>query len=849
MSADGKIAEYLRQGEHDKAIHAAMALCEDKGPERETGIEIARAAAAVYRDLIAAPVHQFAEAAPNALPAEVGQLVHKALQRLIRQTEEWETQLWSVHTERLAREIRDWTRMKHLDAAAANVGRMMALSEANQRNRRASYIGGILGTVLNNQKEAKDLLIRLHKGSSKYYVTPEEVALMDKTREERFGKIGSMNMDALEREYSSVLTGAIVELQRKMPEPNKMEEPGEDVLRDVGDNFRAILRVPIWREEPELLLDATRILVDFIPKQQSATAKLANVEGRAYGQLGYTAKKAILLTFQDIGKNKFFTGLYKSWATEYAGTDALRDIIELMGALRSSDFNEFLKIIRADTSKTGDYKSQVSTALSSIADDAAVEDLLGQLRSILSKRRLDNSQLREAEQLIDGLGNVLKSPRTDVEDVHRIREFARTHIPEDLTRLARHSALQLFVSRRDDLSAPQTQWAIRVLVRSIWMPDETTEHHKGGERQATELGFREPLVDSLARLGPLDPSTLIHAIEPLAARYGMAFVAAAELLQRLKLKESLTVLEHMLNTTLLHDENSVSTYQQESYWDAGKQQRVTLTKNKVIGPLVYAIGTIGGERSQEILLRYKDQISSGKVPPPDSDTAGYLQRFLGDAAFSKPEVDDDAPLPAASEADLKPLMKQLNSRYMFSGKQTRRAKKIEALTRLAQFTPVEAVDVVFKHLADKDALVASAAITCLSEYASMNKPKALRDLTINTCLDMFEDKDPAMRSGAVKLLREIGPTRKDVKPKITAFAKHVEKHEAKEALAAALRSVGSDTLTQLVVAEGGDAKADDKKAPGAVDKLEAKRQYLAARKQWIASGKVGDPPPKPPGID
>lgn len=847
-----QIGSYLRQGQARKALDAARQLCAEKGNGRETGIAIAKSAASVYRDLIAPPVHEFAEGAPSVIDGEAGPLVQKALQRLIRQTEEWEVRLWEVHSERLAREIRDWTRLGHFDAVCANIGRLMALVPSEKRRQRAGYIGGTLATVINNQKEARQVLKKLAHNAAQWHVEREEVVEMDRVRAARFDKIGSMDIDNIEREYSSTLTDAVVQIQRILPEPNQMGEPDETILREVGDTFRSILRVPIWREEPDLFLDATKVLVDFVPKEQSATAKLAKVEGRVYNQLGFQAKKAVLLTFQDIGRNNFFAGIYKAWAADYAGTDALREIIELMGALRSKEFNDFLKIVRADTKVSKSVHNQMSQALGSIADEEAADELLAQLRGILGKRRIESSEMREAEQVVTSLGQIVKSPRTGDEDRNRIWEFLRTHVPEDLSKLALHTALAVFTAKRESQTKPQRQWAIRVLVRSLWLPEETTEHHKGGERQTSIMGFREKVVEALEKLAPGEMDTLLHAMEPLVARFSMGFVAAAELFAKLKEPAALVLLERMLNTALMHDENSGTAYQRDYYWDTATQERKPLTKKEVIPPLVYAIGVTEDDKSKEILKRYQGMIASGRVSPPDGETAQHLERFLGDAAFAKKSGETAAGGEMPPE-EVKELLKQLRAGYLLSGKQKRRAKKIEALTRLAQATPVDALDEVFLHLADKDSLVASAAITCLTEYALPDKPKTHRDLTVNGALDLLESKDPAMREGAAKLLREIGPNRKDVKDKIVAFAKQVESLEAKDALARALRaSAGSETLSAMASALEGEeppgSKANTASATH-VGKLELKREYMQARKEWIAGGKKGEPPLRPEGID
>ncbi len=843
-----KMDANLRRGNPKGALEDARAYCQSAGATREAAIEIAKAAATAYRDLVAEPVHEFANSAAAELPSEVGVTVGKALLRLVRMTEEWEKKLWSIHAERLARELRDWTRMRHFEPAAANAARMMALVPEGERMRRATYIGNVLGTVINNQTEAKQVASLLARNANKYHVRPEEAEAIEAAREARIQKMVGVSLDNLEREYSSILTQYTVEIKGVLPDQNRMDDPDEGALRDAGDVFRSILRVPIWKQEPDLFLDATHVLLDFLPKEHTATAKASGADARLYNSLGMTAKKTVMQSFQEIGKNAFFTKLYKEWAKDYVGTDALGPIVEVMGALRSQDFADFFDIIKGDKKLSESVNRQMGSALGAMAGGVAADTLMGELKSILGRKRLESGDIREATATLTNLGLIVKSPRTGDQERGQIREFVRSHVPEDISKLARHAALQIFQFKAADQTPVQRQWAVRVLTKSLWAPDETTAMQKGEEGRAAPLGPRQEAVDALIKLGPLEAQTLVRTMEPLVSRYGAAFMAAAEVLEKVGSPEGHMVLERMLNSSLMHDDAGQNAYQQEFQWDPALNQRVPLTKDKVIGPVIYAIGMIGGPRSLEILKRYQDQISSGRVPPPTGEIANYMARFIGDS-FGKESTEEQSESGDANSADMHDvttLIKQVSSRYFFSGTMKRRASKISALTRLGMLAPAEALDVVFRQLADKDPMVVSAAITCLSEYASPKRQKQLRDLTINTCLDTLESRDPAMRAGGIKLLKEIGPNRKDVKDKVIAYAKTVQRREVKEALGMALKTgSGADPLEQMQSLSKEAGGTPQAAPPSSMSQLEMKRQYLSARKAWIDSGKQGDPPAKP----
>jgi hypothetical protein len=846
------IESALRSGKADLALAEAKSLCQQQGASRELGIEIAKVAASVYRDLIADPVHDLAKAAPTELPAEVGPLVGKALQRLITFTEDWEKKLWQIHTERLARELRDWTRMRQLEPAAANVARLIALVGPEQRAKRAAYIGNVLATIINNQKEAQQLLALMAKKAGEYYLTPDLVQTMEQARAKRSSEAGSFNLENLEREFSSTLTQVAAELKGFLPDPTKVNEPDEAALRDTGDHFKSILRVPIWRQQADLFLDATQLLVEFVPREQSSTAKLARVEGRTYAGLGITAKKCVQTVLMDVGKNKFFCAVYREWAKEYAGTDSLRPIVEFMGALKTQEFNEFLKSVKSDKAVGDVVAQQVDKALGSVAGAEAAEELMNSLRVLLSRKRIEASDLAEAEKLIASLGSVVKTPRTTDEERARILEFARTHIPEDLTRLAYFTALQLFTTKVDVQTSPQIHFALKALARGLWMQDQTTAMHKGGERQSSELGFREEIVQGLIKVAPRDPHFLARTVEPLSSRYSGAFIAIAEVFEKVPSAEYLMVLERMLNQTLTHDESRASIYQQEFYWDAATQQRKPYTREKILAPLIYSIGTIGGEAGKAILKRYQAHIQSGKVPAPTPEIATFMAKFLGDEAFGAVSAIAEAAEIPVDPAHVKPLLADLSAWYLMTSAGKRRMKKISALTQLARLLPVDAVDPVFAQFSDKDPLVASAAITCLNEFALPTSPKTIRNLTIDRCLEALEHKDPAVRTGALKLLKEMGPMRKDVKDKALVAVKGLSRPEIRDAVASMLKGATAAPQkgnTATGSATGGGDSNEKTAPPNHTDKLALKAQHLAARKAWIAGGKKGDPPAPPPGMD
>jgi HEAT repeat protein len=840
-----QVEKFLRAGKPDDAVRTAAQICHDLGATREVAIELAKSTAKVYRDLVTPPVKLFIELAPMQLPTEVAQILEKAMGRLFKMAAEWQDKLWAVHTERLARELREWTRGGHIEPCAANIARLIALVPEGQRSRRAQYIGNVLATVINNQREAQAILQHLGRKPAEYRLSIDLVAQMEAARSKRFSEIAQMNLENLEREFSSTLVQTCVDIQSALPDSTAMGEPDENVLRDVGDIFRSIARAPIDNEQPELLLDVTNVFVDFVPREISNTAKLARVESRTYNNLGPTAKKAVLLTFQELGKNHFFNNLYKGWAADYRLTDSIRPIVEVMGALRTGDFNDFLVSVRDDPRSASRAGAALASALGNIGGEEADEHLLSDLRKILAHRRLDTPEIRQAERIITSLANVIKSPRTSPEERKRILDFVHTNMPEDLVGLACHAAMQLYTWKPAELTPHQRQFAVRAIVRQLWVPDQTTAMHKGEERPASELGARHEPTEALKRIAPHAIDELAAAVEPNCMRFSGAYMAIAEVMEKSPSPKFLPLLERMLNNALAHNDSAQNNYQIEYYWDAATAQRLPITSKKVLGPLVYTIGTIGGDDAQAILNRYRDKIASGRVDPPPPEVAGFLDRFKA----AEPAAQEVAPPPSA--ADIEELLKAIKKSYWLSSSDTRRMKKVAALTQLAQIPAIDAVEPVFGQLTDKDPMVVSAAISCLCEYANERAPKSIRDMVLNTAIDALESKDPLMRGNAVKLLKELGPGRKEVKDRVIMKAKTAERREVKEALSAVLKS-GMGAALAEALGEGKQPAADGtpgaEKKPTSIDTLELRRQYMAARQEWIRNGKKGDPPVPPPGI-
>ncbi|MDX2174904.1 MAG: hypothetical protein SF028_00375 [Candidatus Sumerlaeia bacterium] len=849
---------HLERGDLSAAQSCARQLIEAHGgPPKTAAVEVAREAAALYRQFLADPVAEFADAAPHGLGAEAGEVVQKALQRLFRIAGEWEAKLFDVHRERLARELRDYTRDRRYDLAQERFRNLLDAVPEADRGKQAEYIGAALGSLVNQADNARRVLRDAIGKAPEIGLPPESAPEMLKRFEDRLVTTMKSRQEGLELEWSRRLVTVQNDIRNAMPEKNKMDEPDEAVLRDVGDIFRSLARVPLRFGDP-LYPDLLVLLADFCPGEVAATAAAAGVEVRSYSLLGFTARKSVLLTFQELGKSPRFTGPYMAWLEKNLGGDYARRGVEVAGALRSEAFRPlFTRLL--DDKRFADIRSRTVDALGDVAGAEAAGTLLADLKKICKKGVRDSAELRAATALLQSLGKVVRTPRTSLDERLGIAREVVATVPATETRLALAATQQILAFKTHDLDPVSKHYAITALTSALWLPDDSSALAKGGERQANILGFRAPIVESLKRVAKEDFPFFLKELAKYELRYGAAYMAVAEVLEAAADPAAAPHLERMLLTALRHAQSPGSKYEAEFYWDAAAQQRVELSLDKVCAPLIHALGKVGGDEGKRLLADIEQQINVGRMPLPGEESSKFLRQFVGMANVKQPPpvggaaAPEPEPAPVhADPAEVRELVKAVTSSYFLKGADKRRVGKITALTRLGQLVPLEALGAVIEQFADKDLLVSAAAVTSASQYAMPDKPKAVRTAALNALAEAAESKDPAIRVGVQKTLREIGPSRQDVKPILELSLKSARTPEARGIFMDLLKgaSIGGQPTrsSQMVPKMEGESGPSEQHPPAAADPLTAKRDYLNARRAWIAGGKKGPPPVPPPGF-
>lgn len=856
----------LRAGDVQGALAASAAWAQASPDDaKATAIEIAKAVAGVYRDLVAEPVHEYVERCEAALPKEVAPTVSKAVGRLVAMTKEWEPKLRACFEERLARELRDYVRSKQWAPALENIRALCTPADSERGNadaarRRAQYAGAVLGTCLNHPREAEGVVGMVARDPAAYGLDLDLVNAMQKARESRYDQMMRANVENIENQWSTVLKGTQVDILQKMPGKNLMGDPEEAELRDAGDLFRTVLRVPMWLGRWDMMLDATLVLVDFTPKDLALAAQSSGVEGRSYASLGFRAKKTVGMAFMDIGRNAWFARQYANWALDNLDRPQRAELLEFMGALRCDEYAPVFQQLWADK-RLKDLRSELTVAIANLASPDSASLLLDELKATLHRSVIDPPAVRKGQQLMEALGRIVRSPRTPDQVRRDILARATDIVPRDNAPLAQAMVHSIVSAKPDMLSADQRRRAIATMVESLWIQDQSTELHKGGERQSNILGARNAAVGALQRLGKDDFEFMLAEFEKRAMRFGGAYMAAAELFEKMKDPRAVPILASMALNAAMQDMGKLSTYQRETYWDATAQTRKELTKDAILAPLVYALGEMGGAEGSRTLDEMFERIQSGRIENPGPETMQFLVKYVardrgldrGGPAARRDESEPQA-LPAADPGEVKDLVGKLTARYFLAGGSKRAQAKIPALARLGQLTPPDAIDAIFENLTEKEPMIASAALTAAAEYAAPNKPATLMALVVDKALEGIESRDPALRVECIKLLKEIGPNRAEVRKRVAAFAKTVEEPSARVAIKQFLGEVAPPAPPTGTPAEpagadqaNGDAAPPQAKSPASAGKsaLDLKREYMVARQEWIRNGKKG-PPPEPP---
>ncbi|HNY26346.1 MAG TPA: hypothetical protein PKH31_03090 [Candidatus Sumerlaeota bacterium] len=254
---------------------------------------------------------------------------------------------------------------------------------------------------------------------------------------------------------------------------------------------------------------------------------------------------------------------------------------------------------------------------------------------------------------------------------------------------------------------------------------------------------------------------------------------------------------------------------------------------------------------------------SGPLPPGPGffgeTEFGQMPVSRPPAAAPAPRVEE--PRRAREDEPLKSLLKDIQGKGLFGVKIERR---VSAIQEVGARRDPEALPALCEALEAKDRILASSAETAILEIVN---PRAPLPEFRNSLFALFECMrgQRGLHVRAIsQLIDRLRPEREPVKGLLLSFIE-VETEDRLRKDVADLFRIANERLSRsgqsvslgaapppasggTAAGSGGGGTPASQGPKTQAEMLEAKRQYFAARKAWIAGGKRDPEPPRPPGV-
>ncbi len=832
-----------------------------------TADNIGKTALALYREFVVTPVHRFYHNIAFHIEGSVAQRIQALLKPNIELMEEWLRKIGAVYRERLARELREHVRRRETDNAIQTIVELLRLPGSREKEQQTVpiHIGNILGTLENDQPEVDHIVGRLRAEHKQHAIDPALVSRIDQAKTERLQTIYRSRMETREVEWNRVLISTVVELKKYLPLPNAIGAPTADEIDKFEKVVRAILCTPFYENQFQHFADATLVLVEFCSKELSLAGALSGVEQRMYLTMGPKAQMVIHRVFQAIGQNPVLCQKFLRFAKGDHHRDYQKYAIELMGAFRASKFVKFLIGALRDKRYQA-AREEVLESLGRIGGPEVIDVLLAELDRVMRARVIDPPRLREASRIVTALGDISKSKRLDEKKRNALIKQVIGLLPADEQRLKLLASFSFFRHQTEHIHTKSLAWAVKTLTECLWLADEQPNFARGNDRQRTILGYRQQIVDTLIAIGRPGLQTFLQAVGKHHLRYGGAYLAIAEVLEKIGDERAIPIIEKLLCNSLMADDEEIGKYQKEYYWDSTEAKRKPLSQDKIVASLVYAADKIGGEQAEQLLSRLFQQVQGGHLSPPGPETANFLldanmriAKRKGVSAFAllPQQVHDkaaEAETDPGKQAIERKLMETLTKKTFLRNRKQHRIKKVAALRELAERRCVAALDPMIAQLCDKDKLVRAAAATALLEFAAPGTSKRMLENLINHFLATLEHADKDLREKIAVLLTRMHRRCPTVHETLESILQSEPKGRLRTEVSKILRIIEKESLSSVQSAapppptepsEAEQEKPEVAKPSIPLADLEKKRRYMLARQEWTRGGKKGPPPAMP----
>ncbi|OPZ07019.1 MAG: hypothetical protein BWZ08_02132 [candidate division BRC1 bacterium ADurb.BinA292] len=752
-----------------------------------------------------------------------------------RTAEEWLEILRGVTRERLARECRERIVTQDLKTAAQRAAALLQRARGERElEDHARFLGRALGELHRDVDRSRKVIAALGRAGGQ---AGQGAAALAASFEEFVAQGGPRQFEATSQAWYQQLTEAVLSLRDCLPGPNEAGEPTEEQIARFRDELLRILKAGAHQRDPDDFIDALSIVVEYCPKDPSPFEGHAGLGDRMFLQLGPRAKLTAVRTMVQLGELDNLRGAILKFADSADAAGRAKLLTGIMGGMRHADFFPWLK--RGFEKASSDLEeSWFIDALGRINEPRAAEILLERLEKVV-KRLGEKGAARRAELLITALGRVARLRGIDPDRRNQVIQKVLATVERGDRALVFKATAEMFSVRLQELDPQLLRWAAQHAVDAMWGPPLDVQ----GTRISVN-GWREPMVETLRRLGRNALDEILEAGRKHAAHYSAAMAALANALQTIGDERSVPLLEAMIRTALFHDEAGPrSQVLEEKVLDAASGELVELNRDDLIHTLIYTLLESGGEAGIQAALDLADQMQAGQIRIPGQQTAALLM----DTKMKHGGLGRVSRRAEVLELDEKELKHALSEAK--GGMLVKKPTQIQALATLGRTRRPEAAEVLLELFGDKDPVIANAAQTALAQFFQPLPEEAEFTRTIEALLGQPRQLKGARLERLLDFIRRTLPKRP---PYNRLYERQIEILIEDAELAHRLRgaALATDLPASPAGGEEGDGGAGEK--PGAsalpaapISELDKKRAYLQARKAWIAGGKKGDEPLPP----
>ena len=774
----------LEEGKADAALRVIEQLVQSAGEASESLVKpLGTATLECYRRLHFRPVHQLYKVLPAKIPSPVGPDLQALLEPHVKQTMQWAKRLQSLTPERRASALCELVRAGKKERALSLLKeRMSAARNPEEQVKMAYYLGGVLGSLINDMDKVEALIALIAKNPAAGGLTMQQLDTLQEGVERRKASVYKEGTAGLERSFKASLTNLAVELRAQLP--GKMAastQITEQLINKFRIPLRALFGAALASSDNSRWRDLLQVLIELCPRTLSTASAQAGVEQRLYMAVSPVEQRIIEKCLFEIGQLDHAAKALLKFASTIHAEDVRRtcQVIEIMGILRS---NLFLKFILEKMKQHREVQPLGIAAMGYIGSDEALNQLLRLLQGVL-KAGLKRGQLaegpprRQVMALVTSLGRVASSPRTKAPARNDLAKKLRTMLPAEDKKLMQFMAISFFRQAAGDWSKENMTWAAETLAAGLWSDGQAQQAAAAGQKR-TLLGFRQPIVDALGRFGAKCVGSLVAAFTSHVADPGGAFIACAHVARAIGDPAFQPILEKMVTTTVMAAESGK--YNQEVYFDTTDEQEKPLTKDMIVSELIFAMDKINGEEGDEIMARLFEAFKSERLPHPGEQSMEVLfnarqrwSRRTGGEVFAEKKT-EQAPEVVLDEKDLARLMKQLKSGLIMTA--AKKTKMVEAIAQIGEAFAVEAVDQLLDLAGHKDSMVRGAATTALHRFAAIDAPKSAGASLCMSLLERLESSKKGVAEEAKNLLIELRPNREPFQSALQKIMKMEEFH-------------------------------------------------------------------------